>query len=411
LDFAVADERKDKPSPAVSPDDGAARPRPLEPIVEQPEPKRRSRKMMRGVSKAKPKAKLAPRQRAEGERPEQEREAEAAEPEGLSGELSEDSAAELAEAKEGGEPGAETEGAAQSRALAPQTERGLAPQDALQRYMRDVERHPLLTREEEHELAVRYVEKGDLDAAYRLVTANLRLVVKIAHEYHRTAFSILDLIQEGNVGLMHAVKKFDPYRGVKLSSYAAWWIRAYILRYVMENWRIVKLGTTQAQRKLFFNLRKMQEKLAAQGFDLTPKLLAERLDVSEQDVNEMDQRLGQDEFSLDAPVSEDGRATRAERLVTRDAPADERLADHQLKEILREKLAQFGKGLKDKERYIFEKRLVSEEPLTLQEIGDRYGITRERARQIEAKLVRDLKTWIQGEVPDFKKLEVGPRED
>ena len=298
------------------------------------------------------------------------------------------------------------------RALA-KAERGLAPRDALQRYMHDVEKHPLLTREQELELAIRLREKGDLDAAYKLVTANLRLVVKIAHEYHRSAFSLLDLVQEGNVGLMHAVKKFDPYRGVKLSSYAAWWIRAYILRYIMENWRIVKLGTTQAQRKLFFNLRKEQAKLVAEGFDPTPKLLADRLNVSEQEVREMDQRLGQDEFSIDAPVSgdESQRTTRADRFASATVPADESLADHQLKEILRSKLAEFGKTLKDKERYIFEKRLVAEEPMTLQEIGDHYGLTRERARQIEAKLVRELKEWIQSEVPDFKELEIGPRED
>ncbi len=307
---------------------------------------------------------------------------------------------------------AEVVSAEPSKALA-RAERGLAPQDALQRYMHDVEKHPLLSREEELALAIRLKEKGDLDAAYKLVTANLRLVVKIAHEYHRSAFSLLDLVQEGNVGLMHAVKKFDPYRGVKLSSYAAWWIRAYILRYIMENWRIVKLGTTQAQRKLFFNLRKEQARLAAEGFDPTPKLLADRLNVTEQDVTEMDQRLSQDEFSLDAPVSgdESQRSTRADRFTAATEPADETLADHQLKEILRAKLAEFGKTLKDKERYIFERRLVAEEPMTLQEIGDHYGLTRERARQIEAKLVRDLKGWIQAEVPDFKDLEIGPRED
>ncbi len=422
LDLAVSDELKDgplaPPQAAESPAPGPACAQPLEPIVEQPDVKKPSRsRMMRRVSRpAKPKAKVLARAKAQepapAERPESEdAEPAAVEPDEVAGELSGPAAAPVAQSEEADEVDAQVEGAEPSRALAPRAERGLAPQDALQRYMRDVGRHALLTREEEHELAVRYREKGDLDAAYRLVTANLRLVVKIAHEYHRTAFSLVDLVQEGNVGLMHAVKKFDPYRGVKLSSYAAWWIRAYILRYIMENWRIVKLGTTQAQRKLFFNLRKMQESLAAQGFDPTAKLLAERLNVTEQDVNEMDQRLGQDEFSLDAPVSEDGHSTRAERLANHDAPADERLADHQLKEILREKLAQFGKGLKDKERYIFEKRLVAEDPLTLQEIGDRYGITRERARQIEAKLVRDLKTWIQSEVPDFKQLEVGPRED
>ena len=154
-------------------------------------------------------------------------------------------------------------------------ERDLARADALQRYMSDVSRHPLLTREEEHDLAVKFRDTQDPAIAYRLVTANLRLVVKIAHEYRRAAFSLLDLIQEGNVGLMQAVQKYDPYRGVKLSSYAAWWIRAYILRYLMDNWRMVKLGTTQAQRKLFFNLRKEQERLLSQGFEAAPRLLAE----------------------------------------------------------------------------------------------------------------------------------------
>ena len=169
-------------------------------------------------------------------------------------------------------------------ALPVPVERDLARADALQRYMAEVARHPLLTREQEHDLAVKFQKSHDPELAYRLVTANLRLVVKIAHEYRRAAFNLLDLIQEGNVGLMHAVQKYDPFRGVKLSSYAAWWIRAYILRYLMDNWRMVKLGTTQAQRKLFFNLRKEQEKLLAQGFEAQPKMLAERLDVSELEV-------------------------------------------------------------------------------------------------------------------------------
>src|SRR5258708_15504744 len=167
--------------------------------------------------------------------------------------------------------------------------------------MAEVWGHPLLSREEEHELAVKFARTRDPELAWRLVTANLRLVVKIAHEYRRAAFSLLDLIQEGNVGLMHAVQKYDPFRGVKLSSYAAWWIRAYILRYLMDNWRMVKLGTTQAQRKLFFNLRKEQERLLGQGFEAQPALLAEKLEVSEQDVREMDQRLGNDEVSLHPP--------------------------------------------------------------------------------------------------------------
>lgn len=158
---------------------------------------------------------------------------------------------------------------------------GLVRYDPLRAYMAEVQRHPVLSREEEHELAVKLRETGDVQAAYRLVASNLRLVVKIAHEYRRTAFQLLDLVQEGNLGLMQAVKKYDPWKGVKLSSYAAWWIRAYIIRFIMENWRMVKLGTTQAQRKLFFNLSKERDKLLARGIEPTPRLLAKNLQVEE----------------------------------------------------------------------------------------------------------------------------------
>ena len=279
---------------------------------------------------------------------------------------------------------------------------GLARADPLQLYMQEVSKHALLTREQEHELAVRYRETGDLDAAYRLVAANLRLVVKLAHEYHRNPLSLLDLIQEGNIGLMQAVKKYDPSRGVKLSSYAAWWIRAYILRYIMDNWKMVKLGTTEAQRKLFFKLRQEQERLIAQGFEPSPKLLAERLNVSEQDVVEMDQRLGHDEVSLDAPLGEDGKETRADRSLPSTAmPTDEQLGNEELKRIFRQHLAEFAKTLEGKERYIFERRLIADEPLTLQQIGDHYGVSRERARQIEANLIQRIGAYLRERIPDF----------
>lgn len=278
----------------------------------------------------------------------------------------------------------------------------LASSDPLQAYMVEVTKHPLLTREEEHALAVRYRETGDLNAAYRLVAANLRLVVKLAHEYHRNPLSLLDLIQEGNIGLMHAVKKYDPSRGVKLSSYAVWWIRAYILRYIMDNWKLVKLGTTEAQRKLFFKLRQEQERLIAQGFNPTPKLLAERLNVSEQDVVEMDQRLGHDELSLDAPLGDDGKATRADRMLPASGMAvDERLGNEELKALFREKLGEFAETLEDKERFIFERRLIADEPLTLQDIGDHYGVSRERARQIEAALIARMREYMRAHIPDF----------
>lgn len=283
------------------------------------------------------------------------------------------------------------------------SEKGLAARkDPLQAYMDEVTRHKLLTREEEHALAVKYRETEDVKAAYRLVASNLRLVVKLAHEYHRNPLALLDLIQEGNIGLMQAVKKYDPYRGVKLSSYAAWWIRAYILRYIMDNWKMVKLGTTEAQRKLFFKLRQEQDRLTAQGFEVTPKLLADRLNVTEQDVVEMDQRLGQDELSLDAPMREDSSATRADRMLpSGQIGADEELGNRELRALFREKLEDFSETLTEKERYIYEKRLISEEPQTLQQVGENFGVSRERARQLEAVLISRIREYLREEIPDF----------
>src|SRR6266542_1835920 len=294
---------------------------------------------------------------------------------------------------------------------------GLVRYDTLRAYMAEGACQPVLSREEEHALAVRYTETGDVDAAYKLVASNLRLVVKIAHEYRRTAFQLLDLVQEGNLGLMRAVKKYDPWKGVKLSSYAAWWIRAYIIRFVMENWRMVKLGTTQAQRKLFFNLSREREKLLARGIDPTPRLLAKNLEVEEKEVEEMTARMSGDDVSLDAPVSagdDDSRQTHLDRLPAAEtASTDDRLGDEQLRRIFREKLDTFARTITDeKERFIFEKRLLpadGEAPLTLQEVGDRFRLTRERARQIEAKLTARLRDWLRAEIPDFELL--GPPEN
>jgi len=293
----------------------------------------------------------------------------------------------------------------------------LARADALTRYLAEISRHPLLSREEEHELAAKFKETQDPAIAYRLVTANLRLVVKIAMEFRRAAFNVLDLIQEGNVGLMQAVQKYDPFRGVKLSSYAAWWIRAYILRYLMDNWRMVKLGTTQAQRKLFFNLRKEQEKLLAQGFDAEPLLLAQKLDVSEQDIREMDQRLGNDELSIDAPVGagDENRQTYGDRLSEHKRDAEEQLGDEELRRSFKESLAAFGKTLTaERDRFFFEKRIAvpeGEEPLTLQQIGEKYGFTRERARQIEARITDQLREFLRARMPDFAQLSLNEPTD
>src|SRR5918992_1518278 len=187
--------------------------------------------------------------------------------------------------------------------------KALVPFEPLQRYLAEIRRFALLSREEEHRLAVQYKEYGDVEAAYKLVTANLRLVVMIAREYQKAFKNLLDLIQEGNMGLMEAVKNFDPYRGVRFPSYAVWWIRAYIIRYIMSDWRMVKIGTTQAQRKLFFNLQKEKEKLEAEGITPGPKLLAQRLNVKENEVIEMEQRLGSRDLSVDVPIGEGDEAT------------------------------------------------------------------------------------------------------
>ncbi len=272
--------------------------------------------------------------------------------------------------------------------------------DPFTAYLSEVQRHTLLTPEEEHEISTRYAQTGDVKAAARMVTANLRLVVKIAYEYRRAYKNLMDLIQEGNIGLMQAVKRYDPYRGVKLSSYSAWWIRAYILRFILNNWRLVKLGTTQAQRKLFFNLNKEKQRLTAMGVDPTSSELARRLDVPENEVVEMDRRLSGNDVSLDAPVGDsEGRAlSRVEMLPSGGAGADETLAGAEIDDMVREKLVAFEKTLTGKDVAIFRDRLMADEPITLQEIGDRYGISRERVRQLEKRLQDKLKVYLQHEL-------------
>jgi RNA polymerase sigma-32 factor len=281
----------------------------------------------------------------------------------------------------------------------------LAPYDPFKHYLMEIKRYPLLSREEEQRLAIRYRDKGDLDAAYRLITSNLRLVVKIALSFQRHWMrNLMDLIQEGNIGLMQAVQKFDPYRGYKLSYYSSFWIKAYIIKFIMDNWKLVKIGTTQAQRKLFFNLRKEKERLLSLGFEPGPKLLAERLDVKESEVIEMDQRLGSWEVSLDAPIKEDSDANQQSFIPAEQTPVDEQLADFERKEILREKLAEFRTTLPEKERFIFDRRLLADRPLTLQEIGDRYGISRERVRQIETRITSKIKAYLREEIRDIDDL-------
>jgi RNA polymerase sigma-32 factor len=278
----------------------------------------------------------------------------------------------------------------------------LSRTDPLQAYLREVQRHKLLTPDEEKDLTRRYAETQDVQTAARLVTANLRLVVKLAYEYRRAYKNIMDLIQEGNIGLMQAVKRYDPYRGVKLSSYAAWWIRAYILRFILNNWRLVKLGTTQAQRKLFFNLNKEKAKLAAMGIDPTPQLIAENLGVEEKEVVEMDRRLGSAEASLDAPVGDaEGRSvSRIDLMPSADTGPDAALEKSELGSMVHERLQEFRKTLKGKDVIIFDKRMAADEPLTLQELGTEFGVSRERVRQLEARLTSKLRDYLKKELGD-----------
>jgi RNA polymerase sigma-32 factor len=289
----------------------------------------------------------------------------------------------------------------------------LARRDPLSTYMSETRRYPLLTPVEEHDLAVRLVEHGETGAARKLIEANLRLVVKIAYEYRRAHRNLLDLVQEGNIGLIQAVGKFDPYRGVKLSSYAAFWIRAYILKFILNNWRLVKIGTTQAQRKLFFNLRKEREKLEQNGFQPTTALLAEKLDVPEKEVIDMERRLAAPEASLDAPLGsgdDDGVRTRMDYLPSDDDRPDRAVAQNEFAQLLRSKLEAFAVTLEGREQAIFRERWLTEDPLTLQELGDRYQISRERARQLEKRMLDRLKKYLEAEMGTAVDIEALTRE-
>ena len=278
-----------------------------------------------------------------------------------------------------------------------------ATYDPLRRYLWEINQYRLLSPEEEKELATKYFETRDPHAAYHLITSNLRLVVKIALDFQRYWMqNLLDLIQEGNIGLMQAIKKFDPYRNTKLSYYASYWIKAYILRFIMDNWKLVKIGTTQTQRKLFFNLNKEKERLAYLGYDPTPKLLAETLDVKTEEVLEMDQRLSTWDLSLEAPVKADSEDRHKDFLPSAEDGVDETIADLEIKKIFHDQLMEFRDTLKDKELDIMDNRLLAEEPLTLQEIGEKYNISRERVRQIQARLLKKIREYLDQKAPQIK---------
>jgi RNA polymerase sigma-32 factor len=284
----------------------------------------------------------------------------------------------------------------------PAGERGLERADALTRYLAQLREHPPISREAEHELALRWKSTRDPEAGRELVLSNLRLVVKIAMEYRRAWTQTLDLIQEGNLGLLQAVQRFDPYQGTKLSSYAAFWIRAYILKYLIDNIRLVRIGNTRAQRKLFFRLNREKRELERQGFKPTPALIAERLDVDEGDVVEMEQRLGGSDLSLEAPLGHEEDGSRFGDLISSPGPSVEKqVADEDLRRTFLTHAKAFTGQLDARERRIMEARVLADEPRTLQELGDEMGLTRERIRQIERELVNDLRDYLRENVVDF----------
>ena len=277
---------------------------------------------------------------------------------------------------------------------------GLVRYDPLEAYLREISSYPALNREEERELALKYFQNKDIEAAYRLVTHNLWLVVKLAREYENAARNLLDLIQEGNIGLMEAVKNFDPFREVRFPSYAVWWIKAYIIRYVIANLRLVKLGTTQAQRKLFFNLNKEKERLARAGFSAEPKLLAEKLNVRESEVVEMEQRLGSPDVSVDAPLQSDADSNLLGVIPDGALNAEELVGQHQMQQMLRDSLDEFAATLGEKERVIFEQRLLQEDRATLQDIAEKFDLSKERIRQLENRIKLKLKEFLLDRLGD-----------
>jgi RNA polymerase sigma-32 factor len=273
---------------------------------------------------------------------------------------------------------------------------------ALHRYLQEISQYELLSREETEELAVRFQETGDPDAAYRLVSSNLRLVVKVAMDFQKYWMqNFMDLIQEGNVGLVQATKKFDPYRGVKFSYYAAYWIRAYILKFIMDNWRLVKIGTTQAQRKLFFSLNKEKKFLESQGFKPEVKLLAERLNVKESEVIEMGQRMDNGDVSLEAPMRSDSEDEQKNFLPYNGPGIEEIVSSQEMRERIAVILAELSTRLNEKEQVILRSRLLTDEPKTLQTIADEFHISRERVRQIESNLLKKLRQHFEKEIPDI----------
>ncbi len=293
-------------------------------------------------------------------------------------------------------------------ALVPAASRSLAVTDPLRRYIAEIRRYAPLSREEEQRLARLYRETGDRDALFRLVTSNLMLVVRTALSFRRAVRNVLDLVQEGNVGLMQAIERFDPEMGIRLPTYAAWWIRAYIVKYLLDNVRQVRVGTTNARRKLLHNLAQEKRRLEEDGFEVGPKLLAERFGVSEEDVRDVEQALSSRDLRLDAPIGAESDQTHGDLMASEAPSVEEEVARRELQEKARAAIDRFRADLSERDLVILDRRILSEDPLTLQALGDRFGTTREAVRQAEAKLLARLKERLTAELGDLGSIRIGP---
>ena len=284
----------------------------------------------------------------------------------------------------------------------------LAKLDPLRKYLLEISKFEPLTQEEETRLAVLYREQGDEQAAYRLITSNLQLVVKIARLYNRVYSNALDLIQEGNIGLMEAVKRFDPYREARLPTYASWWIKAYIIKFILDNFRIVRVGTTNQRRKLLFNLRKEKEKLRLQGIEPTPALIAKRLNVSQEDVREVEKSIEFSDLSLDATIGDGESSIRyLDTLEATEEMIDENLARGELQDLFNQEIKEFSTTLSDRQKTILYDRLTAESPKTLQKIAAQYGVSREAIRLTEKALVDRIKEHMQEAFKNVTDYEFG----
>ncbi len=290
---------------------------------------------------------------------------------------------------------------------------GMRSKDLLNFYLSEVRRYPLLTPEEEKEYAVRFVESGDREAAERLVTANLRLVIKIAFQYHRQWANVLDLIQEGNVGLVEALSRYDPSREIRFSSYAQYWIRAMILRFLLDNFRLVRLGSTRAGRKLFFQLQKERDRLMKEGIKPTSRMIAESLGVAEHEVDAVDQHMRAPALSLHAPAGDDPEGRTLSEVVPERDPHDpeDSAARSELSSIVQDKLQQFAENnlRDDRERTIWEQRMIATDPVSLSSLGEHFGVSKERIRQVEARMKKKLKAFLEAELGDEIDFEFSER--